>query len=105
MMTLASVPAWILGATAALSLGAAVLVPASARLPLLAIAGGAATVLASRRRAGAPVSRVRLLSRVSITPKAHAALLSVDGAGWLVVIGDGCAQLARAELAPHGEEP
>jgi hypothetical protein len=105
-VTLAHLPAWVLGATAALSLGAAALVPATVRLPLFVVAGGAATVAIARRRApSARPARVQLLSRVAISPRAQAALLSVDGAGWLVVIGEGCVQLARAELATPPEEP
>jgi hypothetical protein len=104
-MTLANVSPWLLGAAAALSLGGAAVGPAALRLPLLAVAGGAATIVASRRRALAPVARIQLLSRVSLTPRAHAALLSVDGSGWLVIIGEGCAQLARAELNRPEDAP
>ena len=95
----------LLGIAAGLSLTAAVL-PRTAHLPMLLIGGGAATVTMVRRRPGtAAPPRMQLLSRVSITPRAQAALLCVDGAGWLVVIGDGCAQLARAELATRDGAP
>lgn len=95
-MTLALLPPWLLGAAAALALAGAALGPSAVRLPLLAAAAGAATVALSRRRpgAGAP-PRLQLVSRVALGPKAHASLLSVDGATWLVVVGDGCAQLTR----------
>lgn len=100
-MTLARLPLPLLWALAAVALAAALLSGPGVRLPLLAVAAGAAAVAALRPRTEArPRPRVELLSRVALSPRATAALLSVDGAGWLVVLGDGCAQLARAELAP-----
>lgn len=95
----------LLGIAAGLSLAAAVL-PRPTLFPSMLIGGGAASVALFRRRAErAAPARMQLLSRVSITPRTQAALLSVDGAGWLVVIGDGCAQLARAELTQKQELP
>ena len=95
----------LLGIAAGLSLAAAVL-PRPTLVPSMLIGGGAASVALFRRRAErAAPARMQLLSRVSITPRTQAALLSVDGAGWLVVIGDGCAQLARAELTQKQELP
>lgn len=95
-MTAALLPPWLLGAAAALALAGAALGPSTLRLPLLAAAAGAATVaFSSRRAASAPPPRLKLVSRVALGARAHAALLSVDGASWLVVVGDGCAQLTR----------
>ena len=104
-MMRAPVSPWLLGAAAALSLGGAALGPHALRVPLLAVAGGATTLVAARRRAVASPPRIQLLSRLSITPRAHAALLDVDGSGWLVIVGEGCAQLARTELTHPGEAP
>jgi hypothetical protein len=88
-----------------LSLAAAVL-PRPTLAPAMLMGGGAASVALFRRRAErAAPARMQLLSRVSITPRTQAALLSVDGAGWLVIVGDGCAQLARAELSQQEDAP
>jgi class 3 adenylate cyclase len=96
----------LLAAAAALSLYAAALAPAAARIPMAVLVAGIVTLAFTRSRAAASLPpRMQLLSRVAITPRTQAALLSVDGAGWLVVIGEGCAQLARAELVSPGEKP
>ncbi len=89
----------LLGVSAAVSLAAAI-VPRSATAPLLLVGGGAASVALTRRRGQSiEAPRLQLVSRVSLSPRAQAALLSVDGKAWLVVVGEGCAQLARAELS------
>ena len=99
-MSLSRLPAWALAGAAALALAGAAMAPGAARWPLVAVAGGLG-LMVGRRKGGANSSRARIevLSRVPLTPRSHAALLSVDGAGWLIVVGEGFAQLARAELA------
>ena len=92
---------WLLALAAAAALALAAFGPPALRWPLLAVAGGSALLVAGRRGgAHSQLPRIELLSKVTLAPRASAVLLRVDGSGWLVVMGEGYAQLARAELAP-----
>lgn len=80
-------------------LAAASLVARPAARAALVTAGLGATVLTfGGRRAGAPPApRLRVAARTGLGPRTSAVVLEVDRAAWLVVHGEGFAELRPLE--------
>jgi flagellar protein FliO/FliZ len=90
----------MLPVVAVLQLGSAVL---AARLAsgLLAVAGLTWWALAGKKKAFRLPPRLTVVGRIGLSPRAGLALVEVDGSSWLVVHGDGYAQLRRTRPAPR----
>ncbi len=93
-------------ALAALAPSGGVSAPQVARVLLAAVAlGGLAWWLHRARKAGpsaafAAETRLRVLSRTGLSQRCGMALVEADGRNYLVVFGDGFAELQEAAAAP-----